>query len=233
MGRRERLMQQIRDAEARLQRIGQRLTTLREARDLETRVEEKLRLDAVISEAQKSQAGVSAEIAEMEAQENPSPPSPNAAAVPIAQSQSAAPRVHLFAVYAPQDEAQVLELDKHLTPLRRAGLVSHCHQATPPGHSVREHIECCYREADLILAFLSPDFLSKDECVSLVERAMEEGEGRRLIPILLRSSGWQSTALGGLASLPSDGSTISEARNKDQAWQMVVKGLQKTISHRS
>lgn len=73
--------------------------------------------------------------------------------------------VSLFLSYAHKDESLLKELVKHLSMLKRQGLISTWHDRQIfPGSNwagvIDEHLE----QASIILLLVSPDFLASDYC---------------------------------------------------------------------
>ncbi len=127
----------------------------------------------------------------------------------------------MFIGYAPEDKNPLNTLKIHLRPLERAGLIEVWDdQDVAPGEEKGKEIERHLSAARIILLLISPDFLSSHDCydiqMSLAIERYERGEAR-VIPILLRLCGWQSTPLKDLQPLPKDGKPISK-HNKDEVY---------------
>src|SRR5687767_3923965 len=101
----------------------------------------------------------------------------------------------LFYSYAHADEGLRKELEKHLSLLRRQGLIAGWHDRDIlAGDDWRSSIDRHLAAADLILLLVSSDFLASDYCWSVeLESALERHRaGRaRVIPVILRSVDWQ------------------------------------------
>ena len=102
--------------------------------------------------------------------------------------------VEVFYSYAHKDEAFRNELEKHLSLLRRQGLITAWHDrhilpGTDWAQAIDEHLE----RASVILLLISADFLASDYCYGLeMQRALERHQANeaRVIPILLRPVDW-------------------------------------------
>ncbi len=89
------------------------------------------------------------------------------------------------------------------------------------------------KSSDILLVLVSSSFLSSsfflsDHMLHLFQRS-EAGE-IALIPILVRPSGWSETPLGKLQPLPTNGKSIVEWRDRDQAFQEVARGIAKVVT---
>lgn len=137
----------------------------------------------------------------------------------------------LFISYSHKDEKLLDELEKHLGPLVRQGLIDTWHDRNiSPGEDWRKAISAHLEEADIILLLLSSDFLASDYDYSVeMRRALDRhanGEAR-VIPIVLRDVNWSETPLARLQALPEDGPAVTAWPNRDSAWRNVSVGIQK------
>jgi hypothetical protein len=83
------------------------------------------------------------------------------------------------------------------------------------------------------LLLISADFLASDYCYSFeLRRALERHESNEacVIPVILRSCGWQNTRFGKLQVLPTDGKAIKVWPDLDDAFTDVVRGLRRSIA---
>ena len=72
-------------------------------------------------------------------------------------------RIEVFYAYAPEDEAWMQELEKHLRSLQRQGLISTWHpRLITAGEDWQHVIDDHFRNATIILLLISPDFLASD-----------------------------------------------------------------------
>lgn len=141
--------------------------------------------------------------------------------------------VKLFISYAHKDEKLLDELEKHLGPLVRQGLIETWHDRNiSPGEDWRKAISAHLEEADIILLLLSSDFLASDYGYSVeMRRALDRHANReaQVIPIVLRDVNWSETPLARLQALPEDGSAVTAWPNRDSAWRNVSVGIQKAV----
>lgn len=141
--------------------------------------------------------------------------------------------VRIFYSYAHEDERLRGELEKHLSSLRRQGLIVEWHDRNiSAGTEWKHEIDKYLNIADIILLLISPDFIASDYCYGIeMTRAMERhkcGEAR-VIPILLRPIDLDETPIEQLQSLPEDRIPISLCNNQDAAFRDVARGLRTAI----
>src|SRR6266702_2583965 len=116
--------------------------------------------------------------------------------------------IEIFCCYAREDESLLHELRKHLKLLQYQGLITiWSDMDTSPGENWEEKSSERLNTASFILLLVSPDFLQSDYCYKMqMMRALErrdQGEAY-VIPIILRSCGWEQTPLGKIKALPLD-----------------------------
>src|SRR6266849_3948169 len=130
--------------------------------------------------------------------------------------------VELFYSYAHEDEALRATLEKHLSLLRRQGVISqwsdrHITAGTDWTQAIDEHLE----QASIILLLISADFLASDYCYGVeMKRALARHQANeaRVIPILLRPVDWHNAPFAHLQALPTDAKAITSWPNPDEAF---------------
>jgi TIR domain len=141
--------------------------------------------------------------------------------------------MEVFFSYAHEDEVLRDELAKHLKLLERQGVIkAWSDRNITAGEEWKNAIDERLESANIILLLISADFLASDYCYDIeLDRALERHKSKaaRVIPIILRSSDWQSSSFGKLAALPTGGKAITSWPNEDEAFTDVVKGLRKAI----
>ncbi len=140
----------------------------------------------------------------------------------------------VFISYAHEDEAVRQELEKRLVALERKGILRrwddrHITAGSEWAGAISEKLN----SARLILLLVSPDFDASEFCNTVeVPRAMERhhaGEAR-VIPVLIRPTpNWEDTPYGKLQTLPPDGRPVSKWDDPDDAYSIIVKGIQKAF----
>ena len=158
------------------------------------------------------------------------------------QQEAAISPVTVFYSYAHEDERLRRRLEKHLSLLRRQGMLAEWHDrkivpGTDWAHTIDEHLTT----ASVILLLISPDFLASDYCYGVeMQRALERdaaGEAH-IIPILVRPVDWEGAPFAHLHCLPSDAKPVTRWRNLDEAFVDVARGIRSALedlstSHRS
>ncbi len=141
----------------------------------------------------------------------------------------------IFFSYAPEDDHWRQELEKHLSLLKREGLIAGWHQrAILAGQEVAQAIDAQFTSARLILLLVSPDFLASDYCWGVeMQRAMERHEAGEavVIPIIVRPVDWRTAIFARLQALPTEGEPITSAHwhSTDDALLDVAQGIRKMV----
>jgi hypothetical protein len=138
-----------------------------------------------------------------------------------------------FISYSHRDEAFRQELETHLAPLRRQGLLSvwHDRQITagdPLDNTISENLE----SADLILMLISADFVASDYCYAReMARALERHQARaaRAISIICRPCDFHGLPFASFVLLPTDAKPVSSWADRDAAWVDVVRGIRRAL----
>ena len=145
--------------------------------------------------------------------------------------------VTLFYSYAHEDEPLRVQLEIHLSLLRRQGLISEWYdRKILPGARWAQEIDEHLERASIILLLVSPDFLASDYCYDIeTQRALERhkrGEAS-VIPIILRPCDWQNAPFKDLQCLPSEGVPITKWDNQDEAFVEITAGIRRAIEEHS
>lgn len=144
--------------------------------------------------------------------------------------------VRLFYSYAHADEPFRDELEKHLSTLRRSGLIEEWHdRQIGAGQEWEKQIDENLEAADLVLLLVSPDFLSSDYCYEVeMKRALERHarDEALVVPVILRPADWTGAPFQKLQNVPKDGRPISRWEDRDEAWLDVVRRLRRFIEER-
>lgn len=145
------------------------------------------------------------------------------------------PKLRLFFSYSHADESLRRELDTHLAPLKREGLIQGWYdREIIAGTEWSEEINKNFELADIILLLVSADFINSNYCYEKeMARALERHKAGevRVIPIILRDCDWQSAPFGKFQSLPTNIKPVTQVdwSSRDIAWTDVVKGVRKAI----
>jgi TIR domain len=141
--------------------------------------------------------------------------------------------VSIFISYAYEDEPLHKELEKHLSLLRRQGLVSTWQDrqitaGTDWAQAIDEHLS----SASIILLLISPDFLASDYCYGIeMQHALDRDKAgqARVIPILMRPVDWKGAPFAHLQVLPPNAKAITTWSDQDVAFVDVIMGLRRLI----
>ncbi len=141
--------------------------------------------------------------------------------------------VQVFYSYASEDEEYRQQLEKHLSLLRRQGIISewHNHKIVPGDESAK--IVASYLDtSSLILLLVSPDFMASDYCYQIeMQHALQrQASGLAyVIPIILRPVDWQNAPFSALPCLPRNACPVTLWSNQDQAFHDIVLGIREAI----
>jgi tetratricopeptide (TPR) repeat protein len=136
----------------------------------------------------------------------------------------------VFLSYAEADEKLALELEKHLSVLKREGFITTWHKGQiGAGTDRNKEISKRLSTASIILLLLSANFVASDACYSIeMQLAVERHEAGEasVIPVMLRPmDDWQNTPFGKLVVLPSNGVPVTGWGNEHAAFADVARGI--------
>lgn len=134
--------------------------------------------------------------------------------------------IRFSVLYAPQDAALFAELQQHLAPLLRAGLITIWHPgAIPLGADVRAETVAHLTEAQQIVLLVSADFIASDELVAMTDLAVQRaqrGEARIRI-VVLRPASLANTPLAPFQTLLHR--PVTTYHRREEAWVEIVERL--------
>jgi hypothetical protein len=142
--------------------------------------------------------------------------------------QKCASPITIFCAAAPPDATLLDEWETHLTPLIQAGHITlwserHLTAGTPRLQEINYHLD----QAQVIVFLLSAQFFAEDECITLMERALEGLA--HVIPLLLSPVDWKASKLSSFACLPSDGMFVTNWKNQAHALHTCVQDLRRLL----
>ena len=141
--------------------------------------------------------------------------------------------IEVFFSYSHKDEELRDELEKHLSILKRQGVITGWHdRRIGAGREWEGEIDTHLDTAHVILLLISADFLASDYCYDKeMKRAMERHEAgeARVIPVILRPVVWRGAPFGKLQALPKDALPVTEWPNRDKAFENVAQGIQAAV----
>ena len=137
--------------------------------------------------------------------------------------------IQLFFSYSHKDESLRDELERHLSSLKRKGIISEWHDrkigaGSEWANSIDQHLE----HSDIILLLVSSDFLASDYCYDIeMKRALEKhkSEEARVIPVILRPADWLDASFAHLQALPRNAKPVTTWSNQDEAWLDIAQSI--------
>lgn len=147
----------------------------------------------------------------------------------VARGPAVGEAIEIFYSYAHEDEDLRLELEKHLSVLRRTGVITGwTDRQIKVGTEWRGAIDTHLRSAQIILLLVSADFLASDYCYD-VEMTLALERHRRgeavVIPIILRPVDWKRAPFADLQVLPKDGVPAASWPDIDAAFADVARAI--------
>ncbi len=137
----------------------------------------------------------------------------------------------IFFSYSHKDESLRDELDKHLSILKRQGVVETWHdRRIGAGEDFGKEISEQLEDANIILLLVSSDFLASDYCYDVeMKRAMERHERGEatVIPVILRSCSWHGALFGKLLAATKDGRPVTKFPTLDDGFLEVTTAIEK------
>jgi len=146
-------------------------------------------------------------------------------------------KLKLFIGYSHQDNLDenpyIEQFKKHIAPLKDNGLIEEWYdRKILSGEDYQNKIDNNLEDANIICLFISPNFLSSDNCKKEKKKALElrKQKGIPVIPIILSPCGWiDDKDISTLLALPTDGKPVSSFDDQNEAWHEVYIGLKKLI----
>jgi hypothetical protein len=141
--------------------------------------------------------------------------------------------LEVFYSYSHDDEDYRKKLGKHLSVLRRAGLITDWHDRDiDAGTAWQEQIDRHLLSADIVLLLVSASFIASDYCWGdEITKALARHKEKkaRVIPIILHPCGWLMTPLKELQGVPRDNKAISLWANEHAAFDHVLTEIAKVV----
>jgi O-acetyl-ADP-ribose deacetylase (regulator of RNase III) len=142
-------------------------------------------------------------------------------------------KVLVFISYAHEDSLLVKELLKHLSTLKRRGIIEEWYDRDiPAGSEWKDEIDDRLNSAKIVLLIVSPDFIDSDYVNNVeLKRALERHESgdARVIPVILRSCMWSETPFGKLQALPPGTKPLKEWGDPDDFFRKVAEGIRDAV----
>ncbi len=194
----------------------------------------KFMLEKQVQQLETDIAGLREKIAKVEAQLRPvaAPTSPVAPG-PTPPTQTPASGKKIFFSYSKNDRPLLDELLRQLSGLRRQGKIQPWNDLDIlPGEEWDAKIKHELHTADIIVLFLSPDFLNTDyiwDVEITAAMARHEQGSAVVIPVAVRPCDWSGLPFSKLNALPSKAKPVTSYTNRDEAWLEVVQGVKRVV----
>jgi TIR domain len=137
--------------------------------------------------------------------------------------------ISVFISYSHEDEKLKEQLLKHLSPLKRLGLISEWNdRKLVAGDNWAQEISTKLTASRIILMLISIDFINSKYCYDIeLEKALELHESGKavVIPIILRNCMWQHTPFAKYQALPKDGKAVKTWQDIDEAFANIAEGI--------
>lgn len=141
--------------------------------------------------------------------------------------------VSVFMSYSHVDEALRDQLEKHLSTLKRDGVIDIWHdRRIVAGEELDHAIGDALESAQVVLLLVSSDFLASDYCHDReMMRAMERQQtgDTCVLPVILRHCDWKSAPFGKLRATPTDGKPVVKWPDIDEAFLSVVDDIRRAV----
>jgi uncharacterized RDD family membrane protein YckC len=146
--------------------------------------------------------------------------------------------INIYFLAAPEDEHQCIAVKKYLSPVIRSSkrpIEIESDFEIPPGQDVKEYKEKLY-QADIVLAFISSDFINDDETYLRTQKVIERYNRNEtvMLPILVRNCMWKSTPFVNLPLLPKNIQPLNNKQfwnSEDDALTAVVTDIYEAIEN--
>ena len=143
----------------------------------------------------------------------------------------ASPKLNVFLMYAPKDEAVKTALDVQLNPIKRTEFIETWDESLMlPGAEKEREITNRIEAADIILLLVTANFFGSDRIFDhQLQVALRRHEAKQtvIIPLLMRSCAWEGTSLDQLKAtiLPRNLGAMDKQDHPDTALADTVKQL--------
>lgn len=138
--------------------------------------------------------------------------------------------IRVFYSYSRIDEPLLLELDRSFLRLKaESAIETYWDRHIDPGSDWYDEISEELRNADIILALVTPNFLASQYCQQVelpIAVDLHDCGLAKLVPVLLQPSGWQDTMLSRFQAIPRDCRPVGERANLVEAWAEILASIQ-------
>ncbi|HRD81748.1 MAG: toll/interleukin-1 receptor domain-containing protein [Saprospiraceae bacterium] len=191
----------------------------------------KFMLEKQVQQLETDIAGLREKMAKLEAQRPPAASTPAAPGTPTPTPAASGKKI--FFSYSKHDRQYLDELLRQLSGLRRQGKIQPWNDLDIlPGEEWDAKIKHELQTADIIMLFLSPDFLNTDYIwdVEITAAMARHEQGTAVvIPVAVRPCDWSGLPFSKLNALPSKAKPVTSYTNRDEAWLEVVQGVKRVV----
>ena len=146
-------------------------------------------------------------------------------------------KISVYFLAAPEDEEQTKAVKKYLSPVVRSSEIPIeilSDFEIPPGQDINEYKLQLY-DADIVLAFISADFINDDQTYIRTQKVIERYNNNEtvMLPILVRNCMWKSTPFVNLPLLPKNTQPLNNKQfwnSEDDALTSVVNDIYASIN---
>ena len=141
--------------------------------------------------------------------------------------------ITIFISYSHKDTKYREELEKHLSTLRRQGLISTWHdRKITPGMEWAKEVDKNLNVSRIILLIITSNFIASNYCFDIeMKKAMEKHKSgkARVIPIIAEHCDWHGLEFSNLEALPTKARPIQDWGLYDEAYTDIAKGIRKVV----
>ena len=141
--------------------------------------------------------------------------------------------IEIFFSYAHEDEHLMEAVRRQLVVFDRQGIIRKWHdRLIAPGGDWHAQIDSRLQHSDIVLLFISADFLASDYCYEAeMGEAMRRHESglTRVLPIVVRPCPWEVTPISRLQVLPTDAKPLTTWVNSDAGCLDVARGIMRVV----
>lgn len=142
--------------------------------------------------------------------------------------------VTVFVSYSREDEPLRVELEKHLSSLRRSHAIADWYdRKIDAGTEWAKEIDRRLQSADVILLLISPAFIHSEYCSGMeLTQAMARHEAGQacVIPIILRPADWENEPFAKLQAYPDHAKPVTKWEDRDEAFVTIVRGIRAAVT---
>lgn len=135
----------------------------------------------------------------------------------------------IYCLYAGADAEHFKAFENHVSALKTQGFEFLHAGAVVPGTDVQQATTAALKEAEVILVFISRDFMGDDGCQEILKLALERQKqgGTQVLAVNLRPVHLDGTPVDDLERLPPNGRPITDVSwgSQDEAWKSAVAKL--------